>query len=463
MQPLEEIQAKSSEGEPEEKEEQNQESVQTKLTVGAPGDKYEQEADSMAAKVMRMPDSAIQQPIQRQTGEETEAVQMQPEVNSITPLVQRESGEGEEVQMKSGLQRASDGSSVASGSVENQLAGSKGGGSALPDDVRSFMEPRFGADFSSVRVHTDSNAVQMNKELGAQAFAHGSDIYYGAGKSPGKDELTAHELTHTVQQTGGVQAKLQTPSEAPSETAPTKTDFPGNGKTQAVEAGSTKTKTESSEVETTNQEQSSHNTEKQAEAQQNGQGEKEKQAQPGKPQLAVSVENASSEGKPAQGVETSSEAKAETGTNSAKQAVQAVNPQQVKLPSEVQAGEGKQTKGGEQSTGKDGKGQAEGKALEQVPQAQALQQATAQNKAASPKPEGKGEATNPEAEVQNQQATAAAEQGKAQLETTNTQAQQLASAGVNFAPPEEEQAGQVADGPDIAMKAETSGGDAAAL
>jgi len=202
MQPLEEIQAKCSECE-QEKEEQNKESVQTKLTVGAPGDKYEQEADSMAAKVMTMPDSAIKPPIQRQTEEETEAVQMQPLVNSITPLVQRESGEEEEIQMKSGAGRASDGSSVASGSVENRLAGSKGGGSPLPDDVRSFMEPRFGADFSGVRVHTDSNAVQMNKELGAQAFAHGSDIYYGAGKSPGKNELTAHELTHTIQQTGG--------------------------------------------------------------------------------------------------------------------------------------------------------------------------------------------------------------------------------------------------------------------
>jgi hypothetical protein len=55
------------------------------------------------------------------------------------------------------------------------------------------MEPRFGTDFSSVRVHTDSTAVQMNKDLRAQAFAHGSDIYYGAGKSPGNDALTAHE------------------------------------------------------------------------------------------------------------------------------------------------------------------------------------------------------------------------------------------------------------------------------
>ena len=205
MQPLEEIQAKSSEGEPQEKEEQNQELVQTKLTVGAPGDKYEQEADSMAAKVMAMPDEAVEQPIQRQAQEEKEQLQMQPEANSITTLVQRQTEEdAAPVQMKPGQQRATDKSSQASGSLESRLAGTKGGGSPLPDDVRSFMEARFKSDFSSVRVHTDSNAVQMTKELGAQAFAHGSDIYYGAGKSPGKNELTAHELTHTIQQTGGV-------------------------------------------------------------------------------------------------------------------------------------------------------------------------------------------------------------------------------------------------------------------
>jgi hypothetical protein len=62
----------------ESKEEQNQELVQTKLTVGAPGDKYEQEADSMAGKVMAMPDSAVERPIQRQAQEEQEQLQMQP-------------------------------------------------------------------------------------------------------------------------------------------------------------------------------------------------------------------------------------------------------------------------------------------------------------------------------------------------------------------------------------------------
>ena len=143
----------------------------------------------MAGKVMAMPDSAVEQPIQRQAQEEKEQLQMQPEANSITPLVQRQTGEdAAPVQMKPGQQRATDKNSQASSSLESRLAGTKGGGSPLPDDVRNFMEARFKSDFSSVRVHTDSNAVQMTKELGAQAFAHGSDIYYGAGKSPGNNE-----------------------------------------------------------------------------------------------------------------------------------------------------------------------------------------------------------------------------------------------------------------------------------
>ncbi len=172
-------------------------SIQTKLTVGAPGDKYEQEADNMAAKVMTMPDSALQQPIQRQTEAEQEEIQTQPLV-----------------------QRSGDRTTQASPSIESRLNSSKGGGSPLPSDVRSFMEPRFGADFSSIKVHNDSNAVQMNKELGAQAFAHGSDIYYGAGKSPGKNELTAHELTHTIQQGAAMRMNKQVQRQPQQEEEP---------------------------------------------------------------------------------------------------------------------------------------------------------------------------------------------------------------------------------------------------
>ncbi|MEJ2212092.1 MAG: DUF4157 domain-containing protein, partial [Anaerolineae bacterium] len=73
------------------------------------------------------------------------------------------------------------------------------------------MEPRFGADFGGVRVHTGGDAVQLTQHVQAQAFTHGQDVYFGAGKyNPGTDagkHLLAHELTHVVQQTGG--QKLQ--------------------------------------------------------------------------------------------------------------------------------------------------------------------------------------------------------------------------------------------------------------
>jgi len=181
--------------------------VQTKLTVGAVGDRYEQEADRVAAQVMRMSVAPDNSPQVRRFGEEDNPVQMWSLAQSITPVVHRQVDE--QVQMQALVQRAFQaGGNQASGDLESRLNASKGGGSALAPEVRAFMEPRFGADFSSVRVHTGSEAVQMNRELGAQAFAHGSDVYFGAGKSPGNNELTAHELTHVVQQTGAVHHKM---------------------------------------------------------------------------------------------------------------------------------------------------------------------------------------------------------------------------------------------------------------
>jgi len=66
------------------------------------------------------------------------------------------------------------------------------------------MEARFGYDFSGVRVHTDSGAVESSRAIDAHAYTVGQDIVFGAGKySPGSTEgrkLIAHELTHVVQQ-----------------------------------------------------------------------------------------------------------------------------------------------------------------------------------------------------------------------------------------------------------------------
>ncbi|BAZ31240.1 hypothetical protein NIES4074_37120 [Cylindrospermum sp. NIES-4074] len=198
--------------------------IQPKLTIGAPGDKYEQEADSMAERVMSMDAPTVQQqPIGHQGKQPEESIQRQPIATSITPLVQRFTGviqrlTEEKLQAKAAIQtKGEGGASPATPDLETRLASNKSGGTPLDKETRSFMEPRFGADFSSVKVHTDSSSVQMNKELGAQAFTHGHDVYFGAGKyNPGADDgkrLLAHELTHVVQQTGAVQPKKQQPKE----------------------------------------------------------------------------------------------------------------------------------------------------------------------------------------------------------------------------------------------------------
>lgn len=66
------------------------------------------------------------------------------------------------------------------------------------------MEPRFGANFGHVRVHTNEAAARQSTALGANAFTIGSDIFFGRNKfqpqSAAGQELIAHELTHTVQQ-----------------------------------------------------------------------------------------------------------------------------------------------------------------------------------------------------------------------------------------------------------------------
>jgi hypothetical protein len=201
-------------------------SVQTKLNIGAPGDKYEQEADQMADRVMSMNALANPQSVQR-VSEGEEEVQRSPLAASITPLIQRFSEE--EFQTKPSVQKAGEsGASQAGASLESRLSSQKGGGTPLDDEVKSFMEPRFGTDFSGVRIHTGGDAVSMNKELHAQAFAHGSDIYFNEGKyNPGSNEgkqLLAHELTHVVQQTGvkKLQQKPLTSLQSNKETLQTK-------------------------------------------------------------------------------------------------------------------------------------------------------------------------------------------------------------------------------------------------
>jgi hypothetical protein len=77
-------------------------------------------------------------------------------------------------------------------------------GAPLDAATRAFMEPRFGHDFSGVRVHTDEKAANSAKAADALAYTVGQNIVFGLGhyapdRISGK-KLLAHELTHVVQQ-----------------------------------------------------------------------------------------------------------------------------------------------------------------------------------------------------------------------------------------------------------------------
>lgn len=187
--------------------------LQPKLTVRPPNDSYEQEADAVADRIVNR-ETTVPTPVRRP--EEAAPAEV-PLAETITPLAQRQPEEQEQpLQEKAAfespgvmesaeeapVQRKENGAAPAE--VDEQLQRSKGGGDLLPPATQQQMESGFGADFSQVRVHTGADAVQMSRDLNAQAFTHGRDIFFNEGKfQPGTkkgDQLLAHELTHTVQQ-----------------------------------------------------------------------------------------------------------------------------------------------------------------------------------------------------------------------------------------------------------------------
>ena len=212
--------------------------IQRRTKISQPGDKFEREADRVADWVMRMAEPQEQE----QAEEDEELIQAK---RMTAPLVQGqvrgiESEEEEEEtiqtklissQVKHFLQRQYKASESEeeeeertvqtkeipgqtpsmTSTVEARLNASKDSGQPLPEQTRSFMESRFGQDFSQVRVHADARAAQLNRELRAQAFTHGQDVYFGTGKySPGSGHgkrLLAHELTHVVQQSNKLARK----------------------------------------------------------------------------------------------------------------------------------------------------------------------------------------------------------------------------------------------------------------
>lgn len=165
--------------------------IQAKLKVGQPGDVYEQEADRVAEQVMRMPELQVQR--RADEGEEEELSQTK----------------GNPVQ-----------TSEVEPDVEEGITALRGRGQALSESDKAFFKPRFGQDFSDVRIHSNPEASKMARALNAKAVTTGRDIVFGSGQyrlgTTAGRRLLAHELAHVVQQAGG-SAQTQRDVNAPND------------------------------------------------------------------------------------------------------------------------------------------------------------------------------------------------------------------------------------------------------
>lgn len=146
---------------------------------------------------------------QAEPEEEEEEEQIQTKLASQSPLIvqTQQLPEGLEEDGRVLLKKLPRKMPQVSHMVAKRLSITKGLGRPLPDEVRSFMEPRFGVDFSHVRIHTDNNAAQMARDLNATAFTHAGGVYFNSGRynpdSQSGKRLLAHELTHVIQQSSG--------------------------------------------------------------------------------------------------------------------------------------------------------------------------------------------------------------------------------------------------------------------
>jgi hypothetical protein len=152
--------------------------IQAKLQVGAVDDPLEHEADRVAEQVMHMPDAAAVAP-PAATGDGMPGMQRKPAGPQVSRLGSSPTSSG-----------------MTAPPIVNEVLNSPG--QPLDSATRAFMEPRFGRDFSSVRLHTDGAARNSAEDVGALAYTAGSHIVLRE-ESP-SHQLLAHELTHVVQQ-----------------------------------------------------------------------------------------------------------------------------------------------------------------------------------------------------------------------------------------------------------------------
>jgi|GEM_PF-1782663 len=175
--------------------------IQAKLAINQPGDRYEEEANRTAEQVMHMPEPRI---VNR--SEMAQPLLMRRSCPKCKKNAsERKEDDEERLQMKPLITPASHCVQTSSSNVPpivHEVLRSPG--RPLDAATRAFMEPRFGHDFSRVRVHEDTRAAESARAVNALAYTMGRDIVfdrrrYGTERREER-RLMAHELTHVVQQ-----------------------------------------------------------------------------------------------------------------------------------------------------------------------------------------------------------------------------------------------------------------------
>lgn len=170
------------------------------ISVSSPDDPEEKEADITADKVLHM-----------RTRNDDNLI-------TVSPQISRSEVAKAEINQKyrnAKIFRKADTNSTTQANVQADIQRATANGSPLPMSLRRFMEPRFGADFSNIKIHTDSTSARLNRRLSARAFAYTNHIFFAenqfAPESDNGKRLIAHELTHSIQQGAAPQQKESMP------------------------------------------------------------------------------------------------------------------------------------------------------------------------------------------------------------------------------------------------------------
>jgi len=179
--------------------------LQAKLGIGAVDDPLEHEADRVADQVMRMPEptAAAAMPLPSNGASPTPVSAVRRLCTACAEAEEESALRGKRTDPNDEnlLGKLNRPAPPVTEGLEQQID-QLGASAPLPPQERSFFEPRFGHDFSTVRVHTDAPAAALAQRLNARAFTLGRQIVFDRGQfSSGADgrHLLAHELAHFVQ------------------------------------------------------------------------------------------------------------------------------------------------------------------------------------------------------------------------------------------------------------------------